>query len=539
MECTLLYSPFPLPLRPPAVRGVALPALLGPKSGPGVGQAPVEMRRLPGAGRGARGGRWGGGGGACGAAALALAALFALEVLLLRPEVQGQINLMHIPSLTELREGPAPGAGGAAVPREVVRGAGTGAGGAHRGSARGDGVEVGGGSGAQKSPHLETVEARPQVKDGGGTLVAGAQEQKGNDKKATTTATTTKKIKKKNKNKNKKNKERKGGRGEVGGGGVTGEVEFSVAAEAALKVIVVPHTQKWVSKVTHLIVNQQHPEKGFELDSLPTKDLQVRYGTCAVVGNSGMLRQVRWGAAIDAHDAVFRFNDGPTATFEEFSGSRTTYRLINNKWTRHMADKGDPRGASQENVVLFGVRSRSRLEEIMASTAEDTAVYVMGEEFARFSRRAYQTSQKALSDMRYVEVVGKNQAPSGIEGIFMALELCGKVRVYGFGVGELPAEAALKVPYHYHDAIQPDEGAHSFSFQTEFLKVMEYSGHVTLCGPNLNVGACSGAARGTAAGEVAGGAGLLQRPVGGAAAGGGGAGVAAGTGPAKAWTRAR
>ena len=491
------------------------------------------MRRLPAAGRGARGGRWGGGGGAFGAAALALAALFALEVLLLRPEVQGQINLMHIPSLAELQEGRAPGAGGAAVPREAERGAGTGADGAHRGNTRGGGGEGGGGGGAQTSPHLETVEAKTQAKDGGDTLAAGAQEQKRSDGKAaaSTTATKKKKNKSKNKNKNKKNKGRKGGGGKVGGGGVTGEVEFSVAAEAALKVIVVPHTQKWVSKVTHLIVNQKRPEKGFELDSLPEKDLQVRYGTCAVVGNSGMLRQVRWGSAIDAHDAVFRFNDGPTATFEEFSGSRTTYRLINNKWTRRMADKGDPRGASQENVVLFGVRSRSRLEEIMASTAEDTAVYVMGEEFARFSRRAYQTSQKALSDMRYVEVVGKNQAPSGIEGIFMALELCGKVRVYGFGVGELPAEAALKVPYHYHDAIQPDEGAHSFSFQTEFLKVMEYAGHVTLCGPNLNVGACSGVAQGTAAGEVAG-AGLLQRPGGGATAGGGGAGVGAGAGPA-------
>ena len=417
------------------------------------------MRRLPAAGRGVRGARAGGGRLAWGAAALALAALFALEVLLLRPEVKGQISLMRIPSLAEVQEGPASGGRGASAPREAARGAGAGVDGAHGGGARGGGG--GGGGGVQTSPSLERVNARPEANDGGGTLAAGALEQTGSDEKPTA------KKKEKGKTKKKKKKGRgegkKGGGGKVGGGGVTGEVEFSVAAEAALNVIVVPHTQKWVSKVTYLMVNQQRPEKGFELDSLPETDLQVRYGTCAVVGNSGMLRQVRWGGGIDTHDAVFRFNDGPTKTFEEFTGGRTTYRLINNKWTRRMADKGDPRGASQENVVLFGVRSRSRLEEIVASTAEDTRVYVMGEEFARFSRRAYQTSQKALSDMHYVEAVGKNQAPSGIEGIFMALELCGEVRIYGFGVGELPKEAALKVPYHHHDAIQPDEGTRSAS----------------------------------------------------------------------------
>ena len=479
----------------------------------------MEMRRLPAAGRGARGARARGGRWAWGAAALALAALFALEVLLLRPEVKGQISLMRIPSLAELQEGPASGGGGASARREAARGAGTGEDGAHEGGARGGGGGGGGGVGVQTSPSLERVNARPEANDGGGTLAAGALEQTGSDEKPPA----KKKGKGKTKRKKGRGKGKKGGGGKVGGGGVTGEVEFSVAAEAALKVIVVPHTQKWVSKVTHLMVNQQRPEKGFELDSLPETDLQVRYGTCAVVGNSGMLRQVRWGGGIDAHDAVFRFNDGPTKTFEEFTGGRTTYRLINNKWTRRMAEKGDPRGASQENVVLFGVRSRSRLEEIVASTAEDTRVYVMGEEFARFSRRAYQTSQKALSDMHYVEAVGKNQAPSGIEGIFMALELCGTVRIYGFGVGELPEEAALKVPYHYHDAIQPDEGAHSFSFQTEFLKVMEYAGHVTLCGPNLNVGACSRGGRGA---EAAG-AGLLERPAGDAAPVGAGAGAGA------------
>jgi len=50
---------------------------------------------------------------------------------------------------------------------------------------------------------------------------------------------------------------------------------------------------------------------------------------------------------------------------------------------------------------------------------------------------------------------------------------------------------------------------------------MEYAGHVTFCGPNLNMGACSRGGRGAAAA----GAGLLERPAGDAAPVGAGAGA--------------
>ena len=50
------------------------------------------------------------------------------------------------------------------------------------------------------------------------------------------------------------------------------------------------------------------------------------YGTCAVVGSSGLLFYYQNGAAIDAHEAVIRFNAAPTKAFEEFVGAKTTVR---------------------------------------------------------------------------------------------------------------------------------------------------------------------------------------------------------------------
>ena len=53
-----------------------------------------------------------------------------------------------------------------------------------------------------------------------------------------------------------------------------------------------------------------------------------KYDRCAVVGNSANLLHYRNGANVDAHDMVIRLNDAPTMGFEEFVGSKTTFRLV-------------------------------------------------------------------------------------------------------------------------------------------------------------------------------------------------------------------
>jgi beta-galactoside alpha2,6-sialyltransferase (sialyltransferase 2) len=47
------------------------------------------------------------------------------------------------------------------------------------------------------------------------------------------------------------------------------------------------------------------------------------------VRSAGLLLVRDFGAEIDAHDAVFRFNLAPVRGFERFAGSKTTVRLIN------------------------------------------------------------------------------------------------------------------------------------------------------------------------------------------------------------------
>lgn len=59
-----------------------------------------------------------------------------------------------------------------------------------------------------------------------------------------------------------------------------------------------------------------------------------RFGSCAVVGNSGTLLQRELGAEIDAHDAVIRVNHAPVAhsaagrRYARWAGTKTTWRVV-------------------------------------------------------------------------------------------------------------------------------------------------------------------------------------------------------------------
>ncbi|KAK3250889.1 glycosyltransferase 29 protein [Cymbomonas tetramitiformis] len=65
------------------------------------------------------------------------------------------------------------------------------------------------------------------------------------------------------------------------------------------------------------------------LELLQQHDTDMRFGTCAVVGNSGMLLKRRQGAEIDSHDAVLRINLAVTKGYEVYVGTKTTFDFSN------------------------------------------------------------------------------------------------------------------------------------------------------------------------------------------------------------------
>ena len=245
----------------------------------------------------------------------------------------------------------------------------------------------------------------------------------------------------------------------------------------------IPKTPEWKkANVKRILVtkaqngNKYHPSGKNNPEVLPAEDLREKqFKSCAVVGNGGSNLNANYGEAIDAHDAVFRFNDGPTVGFENKVGSKTTFRVINNAWTRTWLRR-KPRGASEDALLLFGAGAAKSMDALYKKWGSEEKIYFMAPEFAGAARGQYKKAYLAFADLKAVSVKGRNSPPTGVEGLYFAMLTCESVDLYGFGIEPDPS-----TPYHYHDKVKGVEAAHSFGFQAVFLRMLEHGGHMSVC----------------------------------------------------------
>ena len=94
--------------------------------------------------------------------------------------------------------------------------------------------------------------------------------------------------------------------------------------------------------------------------------------------------------------------------------------------------------------MLFGAGAMRYMHQIIAHMHRDrkpgtldTKVWFMAPEFAGNARTAYKVAFAKMDEIGYMRVRGRNSAPTGIEGIFLAVELYDTVHLYGFGVSDV------------------------------------------------------------------------------------------------------
>ena len=85
--------------------------------------------------------------------------------------------------------------------------------------------------------------------------------------------------------------------------------------------------------------------------------------------------------------------------------------------------------------MLFGNGAVRFLHGLNAKyRAVGKLIYFMAPEFALNARGTYKKAAVVMDETGYIRVKGRNSPPTGIEGIFFALEVCDTVDLYGFQV---------------------------------------------------------------------------------------------------------
>ena len=258
-------------------------------------------------------------------------------------------------------------------------------------------------------------------------------------------------------------------------------------------------------------------DEGEDIEKLfPPQDLRRdMHERCAVVGNGGSLLERKAGRVIDTkYDAVLRYNNAVVEGFEQFVGRKTTYRAINNQWTRSYARAVAKRGGKGRDplgntaLLCFGNGSLRLYLRIRREFPERVAYYA-APELTAITRAQYKRIHVRMEGLGFGPYPGGHVMPSGVEGILIMLQICKSLDVYGFDPPPPPpapepapgpsyetpqarrqrhareAEAYAQVhgqayKYHYFDGIS-GSSVHSFSFQFDFLHVLHLVGIINLC----------------------------------------------------------
>ena len=195
------------------------------------------------------------------------------------------------------------------------------------------------------------------------------------------------------------------------------------------------------------------------LGMVPGEPPELNFGTCALIGSSGVLTGSNLGRAIDGHDTVLRLNQAPaTEDFAEDVGSRVDFRLLNKRWgvaygtqKHYKLILNDPR-----NMTLVATRAGPGNFIKLKKRAKELGVE---NEMLFMRSHAVKATQDALLSFREsLEVAlgeelaspnGKNSATTGLLGMFLLLEMCGSLDLYGFAFDSCDPACSSTATYHY------------------------------------------------------------------------------------------
>mmetsp|Transcript_21255 Transcript_21255/g.72390 ORF Transcript_21255/g.72390 Transcript_21255/m.72390 type:complete len:254 (-) Transcript_21255:1834-2595(-) len=207
----------------------------------------------------------------------------------------------------------------------------------------------------------------------------------------------------------------------------------------------------------------------------PSQAADIRRGfrSCALVGNGPGLTRRGNGAAIDSHDAVFRFNGlrKQEPGWLEFTGEKSTFRIMNKKRLEVLIlKKFQP--SQGEDWLVWNYMSFPLLRRGVSLNKRS---YVFSPAVLKYTVDGYFAVRKDLQRLGISNNVCPTNLNSGIHAVFLAMQMCESVNIFGFSY--LPEQLSVR-----SDAISPRKSPHhDWGFDTYVLRLLHLAGMVNLC----------------------------------------------------------
>ncbi|KAI3743271.1 hypothetical protein L1987_60977 [Smallanthus sonchifolius] len=198
---------------------------------------------------------------------------------------------------------------------------------------------------------------------------------------------------------------------------------------------------------------------------------ELKYKTCAVVGNSGILLKTNLGDAIDNHEFVIRLNNARTRGFERNVGSKTSLSFVNSNILHACARKETcychPYG-EKVPIMMYMCQMIHFLDYVVCNSTHKVPLMITDPRFDILCARIV----KYYSVSRFVKETGKAleawagshdgssfHYSSGMQAVMLALGICEKVSIFGFGKSDL-------AKHHYHTNQKAE--LHLHDYQAEY-----------------------------------------------------------------------
>ena len=190
--------------------------------------------------------------------------------------------------------------------------------------------------------------------------------------------------------------------------------------------------------------------------------------SCAIVGNSGIMKDSNHGELIDSHDFIIRFNSARVEGWEKDVGSKTNLRILNihnflGQSGSFRFEKDDPMfvpNLPKQDLMIIrnpGNHGYKWNQQIMDARRNGNDLFVLGDNI-------WNKCKKQL---------GGVDPSVGFVGLTLALENFEEISIFGFDHGNISDDRR-----HYWERVRGWKGNHVLNKEGEIMNELHANGRI-------------------------------------------------------------